>query len=70
MDRFAAAIRQVLAGALIGRVGSGTMFGIGNQTVPLPMPGDGRLFLAVNDDSPQDNQGQFRVQVRAGSLAR
>jgi hypothetical protein len=61
---------QVLAGALIGRVGSGSMFGIGNQTVPLPMPADGRLYLAVNDDSPQDNQGEFLVQVRAGSLVR
>ena len=64
-------LHQVLAGALIGRVGTGSsMFGIGNQTVPLPMPADGRLFLAVNDDYPQDNQGEFRVQVRAGSLAR
>ena len=64
-------LHQVLAGALIGRVGMGSsMFGIGNQTVPLPMPADGRLFLAVNDDFPQDNQGEFRVQVRAGSLAR
>jgi len=62
-------MREVLAGALIGRVGGGSMFGIGTQTVPLPMPADGRLFLAVNDDSPQDNQGEFRVQVRAG-LAR
>ena len=40
------------------------MFGIGDQTVPLPMPADGRLFLGVNDDFLQDNQGQFRVQVR------
>lgn len=63
-------MREVLAGALIGRIGAGSMFGIGNQTIPLPMPADGRLYLAVNDDYPQDNRGEFRVQVRAGSLAR
>jgi len=60
-------MREVLAGALIGRVGGGSMFGIGTQTVPLPMPADGRLFLAVNDDAVQDNQGEFRVQVRPGA---
>jgi hypothetical protein len=61
-------MRQYLAGALIGRIGTGTMFGIGDQTVPLPMPADGRLFLGVNDDGLQDNQGQFLVQVRPGSV--
>jgi hypothetical protein len=59
---------QVLAGALIGRIGPAAMFGIGNQTAPLPMPADGRLYLGVNDDGLQDNQGQFMVQVRPGAL--
>jgi hypothetical protein len=53
----------VLAGALIGRIGV-SMFAIGNQTNPLPMPADGRLFLGVNDDEVNDNTGEFVVDVR------
>ena len=53
-----APLRQVLAGALIGRIGTGSMFGIGNQTVPLPMPADGRLFLGVNDDGLAGQPGR------------
>jgi hypothetical protein len=56
---------QILAGALIGRVGtSGQPFGIGNMTQALPMDGVGELFLAVNDDELGDNQGAFVVTVR------
>jgi hypothetical protein len=55
----------VLAGALIGRIGNGPAFAIGDQTQALPMPGDGLLYLAVNDDQPGDNQGAFTVTVRA-----
>ena len=40
-----------LAGALIGRVGNGQAFGIGNQAGPLSMPAAGMLFLGVNDDN-------------------
>jgi hypothetical protein len=54
----------VLAGALIGRIGPVSMFAIGNQTTPLPMPADGRLFLGVNDDVVNDNTGEFVVDVR------
>jgi hypothetical protein len=54
----------VLAGALIGRVGNSAPFGIGNQTGALPVPGMGRLFLAVNDDEWSDNRGQFNVIIR------
>jgi hypothetical protein len=57
-------MRNVLAGALIGRVGPVSMFGIGNQRVPLSMPAAGRLYLGVNDDVVTDNQGEFRVEVR------
>lgn len=53
-----------LAGALVGRVGNGPAFGIGDQSGPLPMAGDGELFLAVNDDEVGDNQGSFVVTVR------
>jgi hypothetical protein len=54
----------LLAGALIARVGNGAPFPIGDQTQPLPMPGDGRLFLTVNDDHFTDNQGAFSVTLR------
>lgn len=53
-----------LAGALIGRIGNGAPFGIGDQTAALPMPGDGVLWLAVNDDEASDNQGAFVVTLR------
>lgn len=54
----------LLAGALIGRIGTGAPFAIGDQTQPLPMPGEGPLFLAVNDDEVSDNQGAFVVTLR------
>ena len=54
----------LLAGALIGRIGNGPAFAIGDQTEALPMPGDGALFLAVNDDEVSDNQGAFAVTLR------
>jgi hypothetical protein len=54
-----------LAGALIGRVGNGRVFGIGNQAGPLPMPESGMLFLGVNDDNLDDNRGNFVVTVTA-----
>jgi hypothetical protein len=54
---------SLLAGALIGRVGNSAPFAIGNQTEALPMPADGQLFLAVNDDEVGDNQGAFAVTL-------
>jgi len=47
-------------GALIGRVGNGRPFGIGDQT-SISMPAIGRLYLGINDDNPSDNQGEFTV---------
>lgn len=63
---------QVLAGALLGRIGPTSIFAIGNQAVPLTMPADGRLFLGINDDDVADNSGEFRVDVVAptGGLRR
>lgn len=55
---------EFLAGALIGRVGGGVPFPIGNQTDPLPMPGAGPLWLGINDDVVGDNAGEFAVTVR------
>lgn len=51
-----------LAGALIGRVGNGEPFPIGDQT-SVTMPAAGQLFLGINDDDVNDNQGGFRVKV-------
>lgn len=53
----------VLAGALIGRIGNGAPFAIGNQTVPLPMPGQGPLWLGINDDAAGDNSGALVVRI-------
>ena len=51
------------AGALIGRVGNSQPFGIGDQA-SVPMPFDGVLFLAVNDDERSDNAGAFSVSIQ------
>ena len=54
---------QVLAGALIGRIGAnGQPFPIGTG-VPVTMPTAGQLFLGINDDGFDDNQGEFRVDI-------
>ena len=54
----------LLAGALLGRIGNGPAFAIGDQTQELPVSAAGQLFLAVNDDQLGDNQGAFAVTVR------
>lgn len=58
-----------LAGALIGRIGNGQPFAIGNQT-RVPMPAAGQLFLGVNDDKLDDNQGEFRVDIQRTNARR
>jgi hypothetical protein len=58
-----APLPNLLAGALIGRIGNGAPFGIGNQA-SVPMPASGELFLGVNDDDLADNSGGFVVDVR------
>lgn len=58
-----APLPSALAGALVGRIGNGAPFGIGNQTL-VPMPATGELFLGVNDDEVGDNSGGFVVDVR------
>jgi hypothetical protein len=62
-----AVLSKVLAGALIGRIGNGQPFGIGDHNT-FQAPTAGQLFLGVNDDSFPDNQGQFQVTIqRAGT---
>jgi hypothetical protein len=57
-------------GALIGRLGpNGAAFAIGNQT-SIVSPGDGRLYLGVNDDENGDNQGHYDVRLTAGTTPR
>lgn len=57
-----APMKQVLAGALIGRIGNGTPFAVGNQTIVAPA--SGVLFLGVNDDGFADNKGNFQVVIK------
>lgn len=64
-----APLPSVLAGALIGRIGNGAPFGIGNQAL-VPMPATGELFLGVNDDEVGDNSGGFVVDVRPQAVPR
>ncbi|HKY21078.1 MAG TPA: hypothetical protein VJM31_07655 [Vicinamibacterales bacterium] len=58
-----AAIPTIPVGALIGRVGKGQPFSIGDTAKALDMPTNGRLFLGVNDDHVSDNSGNFVVKI-------
>jgi len=58
-----APIPTIPVGALIGRVGNGQPFSIGDTTQAFDMPANGRLFLGVNDDHVADNSGNFVVKV-------
>ena len=64
-----APLPSVLAGALIGRIGNGQAFAIGNQN-SIPAPGTGMLWLAVNDDVLNDNAGEFGVDITAQARPR
>ena len=57
-----APLARQTAGALIGRIGNGNAFGIGNQR-SIRAPATGRLYLSVNDDFLGDNAGHFNVQI-------
>ncbi len=60
---------QNLAGALIARVGNSAPFPIGNQTT-VTMPANGQLFLGINDDHVNDNEGGFRVAIQRSTRRR
>jgi hypothetical protein len=51
-----------LGGALVGRIGNGQPFIIGNRPA-VRMPASGELFLGINDDVVADNTGDFMVTV-------
>jgi hypothetical protein len=50
------------AGALIGRVDNGQPFLIGRNT-SVRMPASGTLFLGINDDTVNDNSGNYRIII-------
>lgn len=60
---------NAIAGALIGRIGNGQPFGIGNLT-SVVMPATGMLFLGINDDHVGDNTGEFRVEITRSGVRR
>ena len=65
-----APVARAAAGSLIGRIGNGPAFMIGNQN-RVQMTASGQLFLGVNDGHLQDNSGAFQVQVaREGGAVR
>jgi hypothetical protein len=50
-------------GSLVGRIGGGDPFFIGDDRGPIRMPESGRLMLGVNDDHLEDNSGSWRVTI-------
>lgn len=58
-----ATIPSIPVGALIGRVGNGQPFVIGDTINAIDMPANGRLFLGINDDHVADNSGNFVVKI-------
>lgn len=64
-----APLPRLMAGGLIGRVGNGQPFAIGNLTTVV-MPAAGQLFLGVNDDHFDDNSGEFRVEITRSGIRR
>jgi hypothetical protein len=59
-----APLKNVLAGALIGRIGpSGQPFAIGDNAT-ITAPAAGVLYLGINDDGFPDNRGNFQVVIR------
>ena len=58
-----ALVPDAAAGTLIGRIGNGTPFAIGQRRTISRAPVSGRLYLSVNDDYLNDNEGAFDVMV-------
>lgn len=65
-----APLPNAYAGALIAKVGeNGQVFPIGDQA-SVTMPASGQLFLGINDDDTNDNQGEFRVKIIRSARSR
>jgi hypothetical protein len=50
-------------GGLVGRIGNGPAFFVGDNLSAYRAEGTGRLYLRVNDDVLTDNRGQFRATI-------
>ena len=61
-----ALVRNSPAGTLIARIGNGAPFAVGARRTIARAPANGRLYLGVNDDYLDDNDGEFRVTVTIG----
>ena len=61
-----ALVRNAPAGILIARIGTGAPFAVGARRTARA-PATGRLYLGVNDDYLEDNEGQFNVMVSIGT---
>lgn len=59
----AAPMPNVEIGALLGRIGDGRIFFVGETMAGYRAQTAGRLFLRVNDDVLTDNRGEFRAQI-------
>lgn len=51
------------AGAVIARIGNSAPFYVGDRHAVSRASNTGRLYLSVNDDYLEDNNGQFRVTI-------
>jgi len=58
-----APLPSIPVGALVGRIGNGQPFPIGDTRNGFEMSDNGRLFLGINDDHVADNSGNYVVQV-------
>ena len=58
-----APLRQEVAGGLLARIGESAPLFIGAQRTIQRAPVSGRLYLGVNDDHLDDNNGEYRVSV-------
>jgi hypothetical protein len=51
--------------ALIARIGQAAAFVVG-ETTTITAPGDGELFLGINDDQVTNNRGEWTVRIADG----
>jgi len=58
-----APLPRTAIGALIARVGNSAPFFAVTKGKRVREPEDGRLYLGINDDSLEDNSGEFRVTI-------
>jgi hypothetical protein len=63
MDKSRMPLPSAAGGSLIGRVGNSAPFYVGWNPNPIAMPAAGRLYLGINDDNVNDNEGAFTVVV-------